>query len=115
MLNMHGRFTLLYFYTLYKLITLVIDRFLQSHEERYHLIQIDQRGEKAKTMGCVDNLLIYKMVLEDTHYQKKNLSCSWVDMKKAFHLVSHQWIIRTLEMHGIHNSLIHFIKSAMKT
>ena len=98
--------------TLYKLITSVIDRFLQSHEERYHLRQIDQREGKAKTMGCVDNPLIDKMVLEDAHYQKKNLSCSWVDVKKAFDSVSHQWIIRTLEMRWIHNSLIHLIKSA---
>ena len=35
-----------------------------------------------------------------------------LDVKKAFDSVSHQWIIRTLEMHGIHNSLIHLI---MKT
>ena len=78
-------------------------------------MQIDQRRGKAKTMGCVDNLLIDKVVLEDAHYQKKNLSCSWVDVKKAFASVSRQWIIRTLEMHGIHNSLIHLIKSATKT
>ena len=49
----------------YKLITSVIDRFLQSHEEKYRLMQIDQRGGKAKTIGCVDNLLIDKMILED--------------------------------------------------
>ena len=60
---------------LYKLITSVIDRFLQSHEEKYRLMQIDQRGRKARTMGCVDNLLIDKMVLEDAHFQKKNLTC----------------------------------------
>ena len=38
-----------------------------------------------------------------------------MDVKKAFNSVSHHWIIRTLEMHGIHNSLIHLVKSAMKT
>ena len=50
---------------LYQLITPVIDCFLQSHEEKYRLMQIDQRRWKAKTMGCVDNLLINKMILED--------------------------------------------------
>ena len=38
-----------------------------------------------------------------------------MNVKKALDSVSHQWIIRTLEMHRIHNSLINFIKSAMKT
>lgn len=51
---------------------------------------------EAKTMDCVDNLLIGKMVLHDEQFQKRNSSCSWVDVKKAFS-VSHQWIIRTLE------------------
>lgn len=87
--------------TPHKLITSVIDRFLYSHEEKYRLMQIDQRERKAKAMGYVDNLLIDKMVLEDAHFQKKNLSCSWVDVKKAFDSVSQQWIIKILKMHRI--------------
>ena len=67
-----------------------------------HWWVIDQRGGKAKTMGCADNPLIDKMVLEDAHYQKKNLSCTWVDVKIALDLLSHWWVIKTLEMHGIH-------------
>lgn len=36
-------------------------------------------------MGCVgNNLLIDNTVLEDAHYQQKNLSYSWVDVKKRF-------------------------------
>ena len=65
-------------------------------------------------MVCVDSSIIDKMVIEDVNFQKKNFSCSWVEEKKAFDSVSHQWIIRTLEMHGIHSSLIHPIKSVMK-
>ena len=78
-------------------------------------MQIDQRERKAKTTGYVDNLLIDKMVLEDVHFQKKNLSCSWVDVRKVFDSVSHQWIIKTLEMHRKHNTLIHLINSVIKT
>ena len=44
-------------------------------------MQIDQTGGKAKTMGCVDNLYIDKMILEDAHYHKKYLFCSWVDVE----------------------------------
>ena len=56
--------------TPYELITPVTDCFLQSHEEKYRLMQIDQRGGKAKTVSCVDNLLIDKMMLEDAHHHK---------------------------------------------
>ena len=55
------------------------------------------------------------MILEHAHFHKKNLSFIWVDVKKAFDFVSHQWIAKTLEMHGIDGNLIHLIKSAMKT
>lgn len=37
--------------TLYKLITSVIDRFLQSHEEKYRLMQINQRERERKDHG----------------------------------------------------------------
>ena len=100
--------------TLYKLIMSVIDHQLQVHEDMNNLMQIDQRGGKAKSMGTIDNLLIDKMILKDAHFHKKNLSCTWVDIKKVFDSASHEGIIKTLEMHGINADLIHLIKSAMK-
>ena len=101
--------------TLYKLIMSMIDHQLQVHKDNNNLMEIDQRGGKAKSMGTIDNLLIDKMILEDAQFQKKNLSCTWVDLKKAFDSVSHQWIAKTLEMHGIDANLVHLIKSSMKT
>ena len=93
--------------TLYRLITSVIDHQLPVHEDKYNLMQIDQRGGKIKSMGTVDNLLIDKMIWGDAHFHKKNLPCSWVDVKNAFDSVPHQWIAKTLEMHGINADLIH--------
>ena len=61
----------------------MIDHQLQVHEDKNNLMQIDQIGGKAKSMGTIDNLLIDKMILEDAHFHKKNLSCTWVDVKKA--------------------------------
>ena len=72
--------------TLYKLITSVIDHQLQEHEDKNNLIQIDKRGGKAKSMGTIDNLLIDKMILENAHFHKKNLSCIWVDVKEGIRL-----------------------------
>ena len=97
--------------TLYKLITSVIDHLLEIHEDKNNLMQIDQRGGKAKSMGCVDNLIIDKMILEDAHFNKKNLSCSWIDIKKTFDSVSHEWITKALEIHGVNADLIHLIKT----
>lgn len=41
-------------------------------------MQIDKGGCTAgKNTGCVDNLLIEKMVLEDAHLQKKKYPAVW--------------------------------------
>jgi len=42
------------------------------------------------SMGCIDNLLIDKAILEDATKNNKNLSCIWIELKKAFDSVSHR-------------------------
>ena len=49
-------------------------------------------------MGCIDNLLLDKAILEDAKRNRKNLSCTWIDIQKAYDSVSHNWLIRILEM-----------------
>ena len=78
-------------------------------------MQIDQRGGVKGTIGCVDNLLIDKTILDDATKSKKNISCLWIDVKKAFDSVSHKWLITTLEDHGINMRLIAFIKNVIQT
>lgn len=91
--------------TLYKAITSVIDGMLKEHEARYQMMQIDQKGCKLGSMGCIDNLLIHKAILEDAQTNKKNITCVWVDVKKAFDSVSHR---------GLPTKLSTFTKNIMK-
>ena len=51
--------------TLYKAITSGIDELLKEHEATYQLMQIDQKSCKQGSMGCIDNLLVDKAILED--------------------------------------------------
>ena len=66
-------------------------------------------------MGCTDNLLVDRMVIEDAQFNLKNLTCTWVDLKKAFDSVSHPWLFRCLESHRVSVVLIDFIKNIVKT
>ena len=70
---------------MYKAITGTIKELLPSH-----LLQVDQRGGRVDTKGCIDNLLIDKTVAEDAKINHKNLSMVWIDIKKAFDSVSHE-------------------------
>ena len=101
--------------TSYMLITAVINHNLHKIESSQNMLQLDQRGGKPGSMGCTDNLLVDRMVLEDAQYNLKNLTCTWVDLKKAFASVSHPWLFRCLECHGVPVVLIDFIKNIVKT
>ena len=49
-------------------------------------MQLDQRGGTPGSMGCIDNLLIDKAILEDATKNSKNLSCTWhLDIRKKDH------------------------------
>ena len=66
-------------------------------------------------MGCIDNLLLDKAILEDAKRNRKNLSCTWIDIQKAYDSVSHNWLIRILEMHGLERTVIKIIEKIVKT
>lgn len=60
------------------------DELLKENETTHQLMQIDQKGCKQGSMGCIDNLQMDKAILEDAQFNRKNIHCVWVDVKKAF-------------------------------
>ena len=101
--------------TMYKLITSIVNWEIQQHELDHKYMQIDQRGGMPGSMGCIDNLLIDKTILEDATKNTKNLSCTWIDVKKAFDSVSHTWLIEVLRMHKINEKLVAFVQNVMRS
>ena len=96
--------------TMYRLFTKVIGMFLINHNMKYDLIQLDQRGGKARSLGSIDSLFINKAVLEDCINNHKNLSCAWYDVRKAHDSVSHQWLLKCLEIHCVPRNLCDFVR-----
>ena len=58
--------------------------------------------------------MINKMILENRKKRKQNLSCAWIDYKKTFDSVPHEWIIRSLELFKASPRVIVFLKHNMK-
>ena len=61
-------------------------------------------GSEIKS-GTTDNLLIDDMVVRDAQINKRNLSCAWIDVTKAFDSVSHSWLVYALRIHRIPTKL----------
>ena len=100
---------------IYKVVTSVINEALKSSEKFQQLLQLDQRGSKPGSMGCIDNLLLDNAILENAKRNRKNLLCTWIDIQKAYDSVSHNWLIRILEMHGLERTMIKILEKIVKT
>ena len=58
--------------------------------------------------------MVNKMILENCNKRKRNLICAWIDYKKAFGSVPHEWILRSLELFKVSPRVIGFLKYNMK-
>ena len=98
---------------MYKILTSILSATSDSHLVNYNLLPSEQKGCRKGSYGCKDQLLINKAILEDTKTRKKNLSTAWVDYKKAFDSVPHNWVLKCLETYKISLDMKDFIKASM--
>ena len=82
---------------LYKWYKSILLLYLKRHLERYQLMQIDQRGAKTACSGTTDNLLLDDAIIRDAITHRRNLSCVWLDVRKAFDTVSHSYLKKVIE------------------
>ena len=100
--------------TTYKLLTSILTDRTYQHLEKNNLLPLEQKGCRRGSYGCKDQLLVNKMILENCRAQHRNMSCAWIDYKKAFDSVPHDWILRSLELFKISPKISHFLRESMK-
>ena len=101
--------------TTFKLMTAIIAESMLNHLENNGLIPDEQKGNRRKSRGTKDQLLIDKMILRNANRRKTNLHVSWIDYKKAFDSLPHNWIAKSLQMLGISDNIRQFLKAAMNS
>jgi hypothetical protein len=99
--------------TTWKLLTRIISEKITKYLEDNKLIPEEQKGCRAKTRGCKDQLLIDQAILANCKKRKTNLSLAWIDFKKAYDSVSHKWAIDCMKSLGIANQWIGFLEREM--
>ena len=57
--------------------------------------------------------MIDKTILRDCKKKHKNLAMAWVDYKKAYDMVPHSWILESMKLINILESVIKFIQGSM--
>ena len=85
--------------TVYKWFSSCLLEPVNSHLEDYDLMEGEQRGAKEKCSGTTDNLLIDRMVCQDSQRGRRNISMAWIDVRKAYDSVSHTWLREMFSVH----------------
>ena len=67
----------------------------------------------SNTNGTIDQVIINKMVMDNVRLKQRNISTAWIDYKKVFDSVPHDWIIETLKIHKFDSITTTFIRKTM--
>ena len=67
----------------------------------YGLMEDQQRGAKSGCFGAMNNLLIDRAVMLDCQRGKRNLSMAWIDVRKAYDSVDHDWLCVMTDVHRL--------------
>ena len=89
----------------YKVYTSILNSYLDDHCTTNSIITTEQAGGKKGSWGCVDQLLINKMILDEVRKYRRSLFCIWYDYRKAFDTVSHDWLRESLKLAKVPKSL----------
>ena len=80
----------------------------------YQLLLEEQKGERKKSRGTKDQLLIDKTILKEVKRLKKNVVMSWIDYKKAYDMVPHSWIKETLNITRVVKNIQDLLTNSME-
>ena len=65
--------------TMYKILTSIVTEGTYNFLDTNNILPLEQKGCKKGTYGCKDQLLINKMLLENSRTCHRNLITAWID------------------------------------
>jgi len=99
--------------TVYKVFTSLIAKAMWRHIDNNDLMPPEQTGCTPRRGGCTDQLLIDQMVLDDSRRHQRNVSTCWIDFKKAYDSLSHEWLLRMLQIFKFGDNLVTCLSGLM--
>ena len=100
--------------TIYKILTSIITTRMKTHIEANNIIPEEQKGCTSNSYGTIDQLIVNKMIMMDAINKSRNISTAWIDYRKAFDSIPHDWLIKTLTMHKFDTITVRFFEETMK-
>ena len=99
---------------MWNLITGIVADKIYNHLQENDLLSEEQIGSRRNSRGTKDQLLIDKTVMKICRGRKVGLSMVWIDYRKAYDMVPHSWIKKSMEKCGVADNISHFYPRARK-
>ena len=96
---------------MYKIYIGCLNSFLYDHCHCHKIITTEQAAGKKGVWGCTEQLLINKSIMSEVRSKKRNLLTIWLNYKKAFDFVPHEWLIKSLHLAKLPEDLIRAIEN----
>ena len=91
-----------------------MNNFLEHYCRTNSIITTEQAGEKKGIWGTTEKLLINKNILKEAQSLKRNIYTVWLDYQKAFDSVTHEWLLRSLQLAKVPLQLLSAIENLTK-
>ena len=95
---------------MYKIYTSFLNTFLSDHCYKNQIISPEQAAGKKGVWGCTEQLLINKAIMTEVRKKRRNRFTIWLDYKKAFDSVPHEWLIYALKLAKVPPHLVSSIE-----
>ena len=87
-----------------------MNKFLTGHCDQNNITTSEQAAVKKGVWDCVEQFLLNKAVMLEVKKKRRNLVTVWLDYKKAFDSVSHEWRMYASQLAKVQAQLIEAIK-----
>ena len=87
---------------------------LNEHLEYHDLFSKEQNDCRRRSRGTKDQVLIDKEVTKNSKRRKTNLNIAWIDFRKAYNMVPHSWMIKSIVIVGAAENIVNLLKENMK-
>ena len=94
---------------LYKLWTACLTELLMTHCTVNDILHPAQKGYARNQLGCTDHLLLNNHIWHQVKSNNHSLSVVWLDYKKAYDSVPHNWILFCLQLFHFHPVIVECI------
>ena len=94
----------------YKVWTSCLTSLMLHHCESHQLIHPAQKGCSRGQYGCIDHLLLTNSVWHQVRINHRCMSVAWIDYRKAYDSVPHNWLLQCLRLFGFPSVLVNCLE-----